>query len=103
MGIPSITHQLVAADWSEDLTNAVTITPGLFWREIRSEPDERGRFLVSWKDGDPISAFVIGRNGDLLQAPEIMDTAIGIVRLWEAENLCRSHAPAATDGEGAGE
>lgn len=97
----SITHQLCAQSWREDLSNKVTITPGLFWREIGSEPDQRGRFLISWKDGEPDSAFLIDRNGELLENPETIDTVIGIVRLWEAENPCRSCAPAATDGEDA--
>ena len=115
MGDHSITHQLCAQSWREDLSNKVTITPGLFWREIWSEPDERGRFLITWKDGDPDSAFSIGRNGELLEDPEIIDTVIGIVRLWEAENPCLvsppiraitsllPHASAPSDGEGGSE
>ena len=113
MGIPSITHQLVAANWTEGQADAVGNGSGLFWRVIASEGGERGRFLVSWIGGAPETAFVIDRDGAPLLDPDILDTAAGIASLWEADNPCRSpagcsavnsvHAPAASVGEGVGE
>ena len=85
MGNHTITHQLAASIWSEGPTGIVNSKPEYYWRVIQSEPDHRGRFMLSWIDGNPDTAFVIDREGVPRLEQDILDTATGIATLWEAE------------------
>lgn len=81
----TIAHQLAASTWSEGPTDIVASRPEYFWRVIQSEPHGHGRFMVSWIDGKPDTAFVIDRDGVPLLDQDTQDTAAGIATLWEAD------------------